>query len=81
MLFYGVHMSDEIRHWPYRVVWAKQYGWLEVEDPFTGTWHLVRKEDALPLWIRLAMDARDPKVKEAERRRKMSQWEAAHTPK
>jgi hypothetical protein len=48
--------ADEIDpdHWPYRVVWAREFGWVRIEDPFTGEWHEVRKDDALPLWKRLA---------------------------
>lgn len=54
---------SEFRHWPFRVVWARQKGWLEVEDPFTGQWHEVFAKDAPQGWVRLAMDARDPRKK------------------
>jgi hypothetical protein len=58
---------SEFRHWPFRVVWARQKGWLEVEDPFTGQWIEVFAKDAPRHWVRLAMEARDPRKIAAEK--------------
>ena len=50
--------------WPYRVMWAKQFGYLLVEDPFGDGWHQIAKEDAPWQWVQLAM-----REKYGERRR------------
>jgi hypothetical protein len=60
---------DEIRFWPHRLTWAKDLGWLEVEDPISGEWHQVHKDDAPRLWVQIAMRAHDVKVKAARSRR------------
>lgn len=56
----------EFNYWPFRVVWARQKGWLEVEDPLTGQWIEVWAKDAPRHWVSLAMEARDPRKIAAE---------------
>jgi hypothetical protein len=48
-------------HWPFRVVWAKERGWLEVEDPWTGDWFEIPARGAPHGWVRIAVEAAVPK--------------------
>lgn len=38
------------------VRFAREFGWLQVEDPFTGEIHEVRSDDAPKWMVRAAMD-------------------------
>jgi len=41
----------KIRIWPFRVRWARQFGWMYVEDPIDGSWHQIATEDAPRQWV------------------------------
>jgi hypothetical protein len=32
--------------WPPKVVWAREFGWMNVRDPWTGEWHSIRGDEA-----------------------------------
>lgn len=48
-------------HWPFRVVWARQRGWIEVEDPETGEWFEIPAQGAPRGWVKIAVEAAVPK--------------------
>jgi len=51
----------EMKFWPFGIVWAREYGWLEVQDPWDGTWFKIPAGEAPTGWGRIASEARRPK--------------------
>ena len=37
-----------------RIVWAREQGWLNVQDPTDGTWFSILAKDAPTGWPRIA---------------------------
>lgn len=58
-LYIGLVESKEYLFWPPRVVWSRERGWLNVQDPVDGTWHCIRAKDAPSGWARLASEAKN----------------------
>jgi hypothetical protein len=56
----------EMKYWPVRVVWARERGWLEVRDPWDGTWFQIQAKGAPSGWVQQAMNNRDPRKIAAE---------------
>jgi len=50
--------GDEYLFWPPRIVWARAQGWLNVRDPFDGTWFSIPARDAPRGWTRIATEAK-----------------------
>jgi hypothetical protein len=48
-------MSREKRdRWPPKIVWARERGWLNVQDPEDGSWHQIPAKQAPSGWARIA---------------------------
>jgi hypothetical protein len=50
-------MTDEIR-FDMEIRWAREKGWLQVRDPFTGGWHEILAKEAPRGWTRAATRAK-----------------------
>jgi hypothetical protein len=50
-----------MQHWPFRIVWSRQMGWIEVEDPWTGEWFEIPAKGAPRGWVQVAVEAQKPK--------------------
>ena len=45
-------------NWPPKVVWGREQGWLNVQDPGDGSWHSIPAKQAPTGWARLATMAK-----------------------
>jgi hypothetical protein len=46
-------VEREIRY-PVEIRWARERGWIQVRDAFTGQWHELLAEQVPPWWRRQA---------------------------
>jgi len=44
--------------WPPKVRWARERGWLRVQDPADGSWHEIYAKEAPSGYVRLAQTDR-----------------------
>jgi hypothetical protein len=51
------NQSTETLFWPPRVVWARERGWLNIQDPYDGSWFSIPAKGAPYGYVRLAMNA------------------------
>jgi hypothetical protein len=51
-------MRDEIDLGLPRVIWGREQGWLNVQDPGDGSWHSIPAKQAPTGWARLATMAK-----------------------
>jgi hypothetical protein len=58
--------EDAPFRYPFAVRWAREMGWLEVRDCFTGQWHQIPASDAPDRWRWWAQD--EKKRKQRDRR-------------
>jgi hypothetical protein len=42
--------KTESLFWPPRIVWGREYGWLNVRDPVDGTWFSIPVREAPRGW-------------------------------
>ena len=49
--------SSDMKFWPFGIRWAREFGWLEVQDPWDGTWFNIPARDAPYGWKRIATQA------------------------
>jgi hypothetical protein len=51
--------------WPPQVRWARERGWLRVQDPSDGAWHEIWAKEAPTGYVRLANAAREERRQRA----------------
>lgn len=47
-------LPADVQRFPMEIRFARELGWIEVRDPFTGQWHEIWSKHAPTGWVRAA---------------------------